>query len=181
MSFFTKQTGAFTTSPTYVNWYLELYTTADGVNDDAWYGHRMNLEPYFANNPSAPANTWTEWGTDAGTNQLRVFDANRGASGPIFGTYQDPTWSDISSGAVDWNSYFSGYETGTTDYRAEEVWFWNISTGSGWASGFLGQVDGIRIQLTNGDVGTVNFEVPTPASAALLGMAGLAATRRRRA
>jgi len=180
MSYYTKQDGPFTTSPTYVNWYLELYTTPDGNDDDAWYGRRLNMEPYFTPSPDAPAGEWAQWSTDAGDNQLRVFDANRGASGPVFGTYQDPFWNDITAGAVDWNSFSGLYDNTPVDYRNETVWFWGISTGSGWANGFTGQVDGVRIELTNGEVGTVNFEIPAPGTAGALALAGFAATRRRR-
>lgn len=66
-------------------------------------------------------------------------------------------------------------------YETDDVWFMAISTGSGWASGFEGQVDGVTVTLTDGSVATIDFEaVPAPASAALMGLGGIAAARRRR-
>lgn len=180
ISYWTKRDVSFGDVNPYLNWYAEIFTTPDGTDDDAWYGRRLNMEPYFAISPSAPTDTWTQWSTDAGTNQLRVFDANRGSSGPIYGTYSDPTLADITGGTVNWNSYYSGYENASYDYRDEEVWFMGISTGSGWASGFDGQVDGVTISLKNGDSATVNFEVPEPASLSVLALGGLLVLRRRR-
>src|SRR5690606_24133916 len=94
---------------------------------------------------------------------LRVFDANRGATIPVYGTYNDPFWANIVEGSFDWTDFSPAYEEGLYDYSNETVFYFGISTGSAWADGFEGQVDGVRIVLNNGAVGAINFE-PTPAS-----------------
>lgn len=185
VSFWTKQSGVPSDPGTYVNWYLEIYTAPTGSGDDSWYRRRLNFEPYFSpdlSDANQPADTWVEWSTNASANQLRVFDANRGASGPVFGTYTDPFLSDIQTGPVDWSSYFAGYNSTPVTYENDDVWFMAISTGSGWASGFEGLVDGVTVTLHSGQTATIDFEaIPAPASCALLAMGGLAALRRRRA
>ncbi len=178
-SYWTKKT---TTGPTPVDWYVEIYTRADGMDDDSWYGRRINFEPYFSDNYSAPDGTWNQWSTASGTNRLRAFDANRGASGPVFGTYTDPFLSDLTSGPVDWSDSSSAYETGDFDYRDEEVFFLAISTGSGWAGDFTGQLDGFEISLNDasGSTASVNFEAVPEPTAALAGVSLLSLVGLRR-
>jgi len=183
VNFWTKQ-GAVDSDPgTYVNWFLEVYTIPTGVDDDAWYGRRLNFEPYFSpdlSDASAPANTWTNWSTDTSGNQLRVFDANRGDGGPVFGTYNDPFLSDLQAGPVNWNSYFGGYEDASVDYRDEQIWFFGLATGSAWANGFDGLVDGMTVTLNDGRVATLNL-VPAPGGVAVFaGLLALTGARRRR-
>ena len=185
ISFWTKQSGVPSDPGTYVNWYLEIYAAPTGSGDDSWYRRRLNFEPYFSpdlNDTNQPADTWVEWSTDTSANQLRVFDANRGASGAVYGTYTDPFLSDIQVGPVDWNSFYSGYSSTPVTYEDDAVWFMAISTGSGWASGFDGQVDGVTVTLKSGQIATIDFEaIPAPASCALLAFGALTASRRRRA
>lgn len=185
VSFWTKQNGVPSDAGTYTNWYLEIYTTPTGSGDDSWYRRRLNFEPYFSpdlSDANQPSDTWVEWSTDTSANQLRVFDANRGASGPVYGTYTDPYLSDIQVGPVDWSSYYSGYSSTPVTYENDDVMRMAISTGSGWAAGFDGQVDGVTVTLHSGQVATIDFEaVPAPASCALMALGGLAAIRRRRA
>ena len=170
VSFWTKQNGVPSDPGTYLNWYLEIYTATTGSGDDSWYRRRLNFEPYFSpdlSDANQPSDSWVEWSTDTSANQLRVFDANRGDPSPVYGTYTDPYLSDIQVGPVDWS---------------DDVWFMAISTGSGWAAGFDGQVDGVTVTLHSGQVATIDFEaVPAPASCALMALGGLAAIRRRRA
>lgn len=184
VSFWTKQSAVPSDPGTYLNWYLEIYTAPEGGDDDSWYRRRLNFEPYFSpdlSDANQPADTWVEWSTDASANQLRVFDANRGDSGAVYGTYTDPFLDDIKTGPVDWSTFNALYENDPVTYETDDVWFMAISTGSGWASGFEGQVDGVTVTLTDGSVATIDFEaVPAPASAALMGLGGIAAARRRR-
>ncbi|PHQ82829.1 MAG: hypothetical protein COB69_00630 [Phycisphaera sp.] len=185
ISFWTKQTVLPSDPGTYLNWYLEIYTAteADG-QDDSWYRKRINFEPYFSpdlSDANQPANSWVQWSTDASANQLRVFDANRGASGSVFGTYTDPFLTDLQAGPVNWSTFNAAYSSTPATYETDSVWFMAISTGSGWASGFDGQVDGVTVTLTNGQIATIDFEaIPAPGAASLFALAGLAVSRRRR-
>jgi hypothetical protein len=65
-------------------------------------------------------------------------------------------------------------------HGAELIEMISIQTDSGW-NGFDGYIDGLRIELTNGNVGVVNL-VPEPSTGLLIitGMLGLAAAGRRR-
>ena len=56
----------------------------------------------------------------------------------------------------------------------------SLGVGSGWGT-YDGAIDNVTIGFTGAPVYSWNFEVvPAPASAGLLGLAGLAAARRRR-
>jgi large repetitive protein len=159
MSYYTKRTIAHGVSFPYLNWYLGLLTVADGVDDDTpWFGRQLNMEPYFSSGISAPANQWVQWSTNAGPNRLRVFDPYRGQVQLVYGTFQDPFWNSITSGPINWNALSGAYAPGIYDYTNETILLFNIATGTAWANGFLGQVDGFRIVLNNGDEATINFE-----------------------
>jgi hypothetical protein len=97
---------------------------------------------------------------------MLFYDSNR--NGGVFGTYSDPTLGILQAGLFTWPNNTSN------DYSNEIVSLFSLQTGSAWANGFTGQVDGLRITLNNGDVGIVNFEaqlpvaeVPEPASLAV--------------
>ena len=178
-SYWTKQVVPDSGAP--VNWFVQIYTAPDGTGDDAsWYGRRLNFEPYFSQNRSEPDNTWVKWSTDGSTNKLRVFDANRGAAQAIYGTYADPFLSDLTGGTINWNDYYSGYVDQTFDYRNEKIAYVALSTGSDWADGFTGQLDGFSLNWnSNGAPQTtnVNFEasgdvqaVPEPSALAMFGL-----------
>ncbi len=177
ISFYTKKIGSDSNQT--VDWYLEIYTKPDLVNDDSWwFGRRLTIEPYFSvPGGTAPADQWNQYSTDEdASNRLRVFDYFATNN---YGRYTDPFLSDITCGNVSWNDY--GYTTGITrNYSCEEIMYMNISTGSGWAAGYNGQVDGLVITLTSGDTAVVNFEVPEPATLGVLALGGLMAFRRRR-
>jgi hypothetical protein len=161
------------------DWSLNLYTnpsTTLADNEASWYQSRLTAEPYLTNTSDAsdPSNTWHQWSTNDASNPLRFYDSGR--DGGVQGTYTDPTLSNLASGSVTWNG---ATENGSSyDYSAETIKYFSLQTGTGWADGFDGLVDGLTITLNNGDVANVNLEsVPLPASAwsglALLG--GLAA------
>ena len=153
------------------DWTLLLYTKPTGTGDSAsWYKSRLNSEPYFTGTPSVTANTWHQWSTNDSTNPMRFYDQPRGGN---FGTYTDPTLSDLKAGNVTWAN------STTHDYSAEQLNLISLQTGSAWAPGFTGLVDGVTVTLTNGDVGYVNL-VPAPGAVALAGLAGLVGLRRRR-
>ena len=53
-------------------------------------------------------------------------------------------------------------------YAGQAILYFSIQTGSATATGFTGQVDGLRIELTDGSVANINSEpflVPSDAAA----------------
>jgi len=152
MSYWTKTATTHATNP--ADWFMAIYTKpfVGDVSTPGWYGSRFGSEPYFSANLTDPANTWNLWSTDGAQNTLRFFESTQGAPGANFGSYTDP----------DWASFKSANSLGTTVSRSsQKVLYFSIQTGSAWAPGFTGQLDGLRIELTDGSVATVNFE-PDP-------------------
>ena len=151
MSYWTKKGSTHNTPATAGDWFLAIYTKpfAGDVSTPAWYGSRIGSEPYFSINLADPANTWNQWTTDGANNQLRFFESTEGASGANFGSYTDPNLA----------AFLVGNSLGTTvPRRNQDVLWFSIQTGSAWANGFNGQLDGFKIELANGSVATVNFE-----------------------
>lgn len=140
------------------DFYVALYTEPDGVDDNAsWYGYRLNMEPYFSNNLNAPANTWNTWSTDAGTNQLTIFDQQElNAFGVATG---QPTLQDLqTSTAFDWNTVDAGGNVTAIDYGSETVKAVSFQTGTLWDDSFTGNIDEAVIELNNGNTLTIDFE-----------------------
>lgn len=169
ISYFTNKPG----DATAVDWTFYMYTNLQtSGNSASWFHTRLNSEPYFSSTPSAsaPANAWNEWST-GGSNPMKLYDQPRSGT---FGTYTDPTLADLKAGPVTWNG---SRQTGATvDYRSEVINLFSFQTGSDWANGFNGKLDGFTIKLTSGDTAKVNFEataVPEPATLALASSAGL--------
>jgi hypothetical protein len=148
ISYWTKKGTTHVLDPS--DWFLAIYTKPYGgdLSAPTWYGDRIGSEPYFAINPSDPANTWNQWTTDDQNNQLRFFESTQGAPGANFGSYTDPIWADFVAGNA-----LSGEAYGSRD-----LLFISVQTGSSWAAGFTGQLDGLRIDLTDGSVANINFE-----------------------
>jgi hypothetical protein len=152
------------------DWSLYIYT--DKVaGDSSFYNSRLTAEPYLTNTPSAndPANTWTQWSTSGGTtNALTFYDSAR--DGGVQGTYSDPTLAGIQNGG---NAYaWSGGSS--NNYNTEDVLYFSVQTGSAWAYGFNGLVDGLTVNLKNGDSAAINFEAtPEPGTLFLGGLGGL--------
>jgi hypothetical protein len=148
ITYWTKTGATHTVSP--ADWSLLIYTKpyAGDVSTPTWYGDRYGAEPYFSSNLNDPANTWNLWSTSAATNQLRFFESTAGAPGANFGTYNDPDWATFVS-----QNGLSGQPR-----AAQEILFFSLQTGSAWADGFTGQLDGLTITLTDGSVARINFE-----------------------
>lgn len=141
-----------------VNFYINVYTDPDGVNDDAsWYGHRITFEPLYAYNFSDVLNTWNTWSTSAGTNQLTAFDSNH----TVIGFYNGPTLADLQSGPLDWGAYPTSGSSSVIDFSGETVKYIVLDTGNPWASSFEGLVDALTITLTNGESVTVDLDTIT--------------------
>ena len=165
------------------DWTFLIYTKPTGTDDTtAKYHTRLNSEPYFTNSTTDAPGTWHQWSTD-NTEAMKFYDVKR--DGGNYGTYSDPTLATLVQ-----NSTYQWQALGGTsnDYRDEQISAFSLQTGTAWAQGFTGLVDGLTITLNTGEVGIVNFEataaVPEPASlismgtAALLGL-GYFARRRR--
>lgn len=156
ISYWTKKGTTHVVDP--ADWYLTIYTKpyASDVSSASWYGDRIGTEPYFSENLADPANTWNNWTTDGAVNKLRFFESTAGAPGANFGSYTDP----------DWATFVAGNALSGDPYAGHEVLFFSIQTGSAWAAGFTGQVDGLTITLADGSVANVNFEsaLLTPSS-----------------
>lgn len=145
------------------DWFFQMYTQPyDGSPGSSWYGNRLASEPYLSENLTETAGEWTQWDSDGPNNKLRFFDSSSG----YFGGYSDGFLADL---------------TADVDYQDQEVMLFAVGLGTAWAGDFDGQIDGLRIELTNGDVANVNFvAIPEPASFSMLGLGGLALLRRRK-
>jgi hypothetical protein len=144
MSYWTKKGDTHAVDP--ADWYLTIYTKpyAGDVSSATWYGDRIGTEPYFSANLNDPADTWNRWSSDGADNTLRFFESTLG----YFGGYGDPHWA----------AFVSGNALSGDPYAGHEVLFFSVQTGSAWAAGFTGQVDGLTVELTDGSVATANFE-----------------------
>lgn len=148
MSYWTKKGSTHTVDPR--DWFMVIYTKRyAGQVGSSFYGVRIGTEPYFSENLNDPANTWNQWSSDDPTNQLRFFESTYG----YFGSYTDPHWNTFIAG----NSLAGTRGTGVP-YASQPVLFFSTQTASGWTSGFTGQIDGLRIELTDGSVANINFE-----------------------
>lgn len=142
------------------DWYIAIYTKpySGQAVSGLWYGARIGSEPYFSASISDPANAWNEWTTDGAGNVLRFFESTAGATGATFGSYSDPHWSTFVAGSA-----LTGPNGGGAPRATQELLTFSLQTGGGWADGFTGQLDGLRIELSDGSVATVNFEESLPA------------------
>jgi len=163
LSWWTKKPG----DGTQPDWYLAIYTAKqnDGKDPDSWYRSRLNSEPYFTQSTVDP-DTWHQWSSGDPEHPLRFFDQPRTG---VFGTYNDPTLSVITSGPINWKNYGSGYPDLEWNYSTETILAFSFQTGTDWSNGFTGMLDGFEVKLTNGDVGRVNFEVVPEPSSLLVG------------
>lgn len=169
ISYYTKKDTTHTDDA--ADWFFQMYTDPyDGSPGSSWYGNRINAEPYFSENLNDPAGEWNQWTTDAGgDNRLRFYDSSSG----YFGGYSDGFLSDLTS---------------DSNYQDQYIKYIVVGTGSGWADGFEGQIDGLLIALTDESFAEVDFEataIPEPATLiiwSLLGFLGIAASwyRKRR-
>jgi hypothetical protein len=140
ISYFTKKNTTHTVNT--ADWYINIYTKPDAnlPIHGSWYGNRIGSEPYFSQNLLDPCNTWNQWVTGAGqNNRLRFFDSTNNL---YFGSYTDGFLSDLTANAA---------------YKNQKILSFSVQTGSAWANGFTGLVDGLKIKLTDESVGQVNF------------------------
>lgn len=148
VSYWTKKGTTHTVDA--ADWYLNIYTKRyAGQLGTSFYGVRIGTEPYFSENVTDPVNTWNQWSSDDPTNQLRFFESTYG----FFGSYTDPHWDAFITGTS-----LAGSRGPGVPYAAQPILFFSPQTATAWAGGFTGQLDGLRIELTNGSVANINFE-----------------------
>lgn len=168
LSFSTFETAANEASPP--NWYLIIYTTPYAGGEASWYGNRLILEPYLSKNYAPAANQWVTWSTSSGANQLTLDDS---ALSGNQGFYGQPTLANIQSGPTTWSA-LSGSGPGASptpiSYGSQDIEGIVLSTGSGWALGFTGDVDNANINTTQGNVQFDLVAVPEPGTVTLVGM-----------
>ena len=168
ISYSTKKSGD-ASSP---DWFMQIYTNPySGSPGSAWYGNRIQAEPYLASDLDAPGGQWNDWTTNGGTNSLNWGDSSNGDFGAGIGD-----WATLKDTSV---------LGGSGTYDDAGVLFFTFGTGSGWANGFDGQIGPITVIFNNGTGTIINFEASTPAvpgPAGLAGIlgAGLLGRRRRR-
>jgi len=158
ISYWTKKGDLHTVNP--ADWFVNLYTKpyVGDVSSASWYGERIGTEPYLSAALNAPINTWNNWTTDGSENKLRFFESTAGAPGANFGSYVDP----------DWSTFVAGNSLSGASYASRELLSVSVQTGSAWADGFFGQVDGLTVTLTDNTVGSVNFEAEIPFEASIV-------------
>ena len=140
ISFLTKKGTLHTVSQT--DWFLYMYTDPFVGGHSSWYGHRINAEPYFSQNLVETAGAWNQWTSSSGANnRLRFYDASPPANSA--GTYTDGFLSDIANSA---------------HYSAQTILMMGLSVPTTGAASFSGQVDGLIIELTSGEILRVDFE-----------------------
>ncbi len=165
MSYWTKKGTEHVTDPR--DWFLAIYTKPyPGQSGGGWYGTRIGSEPYFSENLADPIDTWNQWTTGDGlayyNNWLRFFESTYG----YFGGYGDPHWDAFIGGVS-----LAGARGPGVPYATQPILTFSLQTGSAWAAGFTGQIDGFRIELSNGSVATVNFEIDDTTAPTITGSA----------
>jgi hypothetical protein len=150
MSYWTKK-GTTHVDDVY-DWYLAIYTKPYAGQASGWYGARIGAEPYLAASLVETAAAWNLWSTDGQFDQLRFFESTYG----YYGSYTDPSWSDFVAG-----SSLVGTHTSTSvPYGAQEILYFSVQTASS-ATGFDGQLDGVRVELKDGTVVVIDMQ-PSP-------------------
>jgi|GEM_PF-3599145 len=155
ISYWTKKGSTHTVTP--ADWFLNIYTkpyAGQLPTSSSWYGTRIGTEPYFASNLSDPANSWNKWATSAATNQLRFYESTYG----YFGSYTDPDFATFKAGTS-----LTGARGPGVAYATQPILYFSPQTSSNDAATFTGQIDGLRIQLSDGSIANINFEADNTA------------------
>jgi len=157
LSYYTKKPA----DQTGIDWRFSIYTTAGDLATDPneqvigpgdiakWYRNRIQNHAPAALNLNAPADQWNLWSTAVGTNQIQFY-TNR----PGF-TAEDIAFSELTTGTVTRGG-------STWDFSGEEVMMIDVCLGanSGGGTG-ESQVDGIRIELLNGQTADIDLTAGT--------------------
>ncbi len=152
ISYFTKRPSGTTAGH---DWWIQIYTRPKSGNS-SWFQER------FINNYNDHTNIgdWTEYSTDS--------DMTFNHNGTKVGTSDNNGEMTLAQLK--------------TNYGDELIEMISVQTDSGWGDtgAFSGYMDGLEIELMNGNIGKVDFVIPEPTTAAVLGLAGLGLIARRR-
>jgi len=139
VTYYTKKATLHTVDA--ADWYFQFYTDPYVGGHATWYGDRVQTEPYFAENLTETAGTWTQWATAEGAdNRLRFFDSSPPAN--YYGSYTDGFLDDLTS---------------DPHYTAQPVMLMYLGVGSAWAASFDGLLDGVVVELISGETMSFNF------------------------
>lgn len=153
------------TSATEPDWFLDVFTQPDGVNDAAWYGRNFDfIAGSGDDNSDFQAGAWNTWvangaGGSAEGIPVKFFDNDD----PGF----PPQYIDLS--APD-NSL-----SGSDDILSEEVWFLALGTATNY-DGFDGLIDNFRFSYRGADevqTVVVDFEADADSQSVPEPMTGL--------
>lgn len=140
------------------DFFAVIYTEPDGVDDSGtFYGSRLTALTYQSRDLDAPASTWNQWTSAAGTNQLTWADEPR--TGTFYGTDLPSLGELTDSSAFDWSTVIDGADATALDYGSEPIKFLSVQTGSGTqTSAFTGLLDALEITFKDGRSVTVDLE-----------------------
>lgn len=158
------------------DFFVQIYTTQDGVEDGSWFGQRITFDPRYAANLNAPAGTWNTWSTSGPENVLAIYDS----ANNFFGGYNGPTLAELLDPAYQDDDLYS---FSNVDYASEQILGIKIGTGSAWASSFEGSIDDVVFDF--GNRGQLAFdlepaEVSAPATAGMMALSLLYLFRLKR-
>lgn len=122
-------------------------------NDGAFYARRLHAQLDWAHALDAPAETWNEFATKAGKNELRFWDFR--SANPSAGP--QPTDNQFSLAEMQAGPVTPDGLTDARDYRSEKVAFVALTTYSNYTA-FDASIDGIELTLKNGKGVTVNLD-----------------------
>jgi hypothetical protein len=140
-----------------INFYINIYTTPYTGGSASWYGDRLTLEPMYSYGFIDTVGAWNKWSTDAGTNQLTIFDQPKSG---FYGWSYPPTLADLQAGTINWNSYINLAPVTSIDYGPHTIKYLVVDTGSSTTVGFEGSVDSITLNLKDGSSYTFDLEGP---------------------
>ena len=144
LSYFTKKSSDHVSAPG--DWSIVIYTKpyAGDVSSATWYGDRIGSEPYLAQDLTEVVGGWNQWSANDSSNRLRWFESTL----DYFGSFTDP----------DLATFLAGNALSGQPYATRQVLYISVQTASTWGIGFEGQIDGLRVALTDGTVMKFNFE-----------------------
>jgi len=125
------------------DWFIQIYTRPYTGSPGSWYGHRIQAEPYLANNYTAPLG-WNSWSTNFGPNQL---------------SWGDSSLNNFDDNLGDWNGFLNTPLLGASNetYGDQNILYFTFGTATSWANGFAGELAPIKINWTNGCQTIIHF------------------------